>query len=427
MKFSFHTLGCKVNQFETNSLKEIVLQKGHILSDDAPDIFVINTCTVTAISDKKNIKLIKKVKKENPHALVAVCGCFAQISPDKAGELDGVDIVCGTDHRGDIIDMCLDSAKNHTKHLILQDTSIANKFEILPVGLHSNRTRELLKIQDGCNNFCSYCIIPFARGRSRSMPFDEVLNQAETLSKLGTKEIIVTGIEIASYGLDIGSNIITLIEYLCKNHPDIRFRLGSLEPRIVTDEFCEVLSKYENLNPHFHLSLQSGSDSVLKRMNRKYDTELFYDVCLKLRKFFSNPSITTDLIVGFPLETDEEFEETINFIKKCNFSSMHIFPYSIREGTRAGDMDGQVDARIKTIRAKQASEIASEMESNFLKTFNNETLSVLIESTADGKISGHSKYHFSVQCQGDNFKRGNLCNMTIYKVENNIVYGKFNN
>ncbi|MFI3227349.1 MAG: tRNA (N(6)-L-threonylcarbamoyladenosine(37)-C(2))-methylthiotransferase MtaB [Clostridia bacterium] len=426
MKFSFHTLGCKVNQFETNSLKEIVVQKGHALSDENPDVFVINTCTVTAVSDKKNIKLIRKIKKEKPNAIVAVCGCFAQISPEKAAEIEGVDIICGTDHRADVIDMCLDNAKNHTKHQVLQNTSVKNQFEILPISTRSNRTRELLKVQDGCNNFCSYCIIPYARGRSRSVPLEKAYEQTEILAKFGTKEIIITGIEIASYGLDIGTNIIELIAYLCKSFPQVRFRLGSLEPRVVTDEFCERLSIYENLNPHFHLSLQSGCDTVLKRMNRKYDTTLFYDVCIKLRKFFPNPSITTDLIVGFPSETEEEFEKTLDFIEKCQFSSMHVFPYSVREGTKAATMSEQIDVNIKNSRAKRATELATAMEKNFLQSFVGKNLDVIVESPSHGKISGHSKYHFAVECEGVEFLRGNLYNLTIFCRNNGDLYGKIN-
>ena len=423
MKFCFHTLGCKVNQFETNSLKEIVLSKGYTITDDNPDVFVINTCTVTAVSDKKCIKLIKKVKKENPQALVAVCGCFAQVSPEKAAELDGVDIICGTDKRSLVIDMCVDSYKNNTKHKILHDTSVKNEFEVLPISTVSNRTRELLKVQDGCNNFCSYCIIPYARGRSRSMPIDTAISQTEQLANLGTKEIIITGIEIASYGHDIGTDIIVLIRTLCEKFPNVRFRLGSLEPRIITDEFCKILSKFSNLNPHFHLSLQSGSDSVLKRMNRKYDTALFYNVCVLLRQYFENPSITTDLIVGFPEETDEEFEQTLNFIKKCNFASMHVFPYSIREGTKASTMDNQIDANVKNIRAKKADIIAKDMEKDFLSNFLGQTLDVIIETPSQNHFSGHSKYHFAIECIGDDLKRGEIIPILINSIANTHISG----
>lgn len=424
MNFSFHTLGCKVNQFETNSLKEIVLSKGHTITEEFPDVFVINTCTVTSVSDKKNIKLIKKAKKDNPNALIAVCGCFAQVSPEKALELEGVDIICGTDKRADVIDMCIDSFKNKTKHKVLQNFSKKTEFEVLPIGKNSNRTRELLKIQDGCNHFCSYCIIPYARGRSRSMPFKKVIEQTEQLSKLGTKEIIITGIEIASYGLDIGTNVYELINTLCKTFKNVRFRLGSLEPRVVTDEFCQILSKHKNLNPHFHLSMQSGSDGVLKRMNRKYDTALFYNACEKLRTNFENPSITTDLIVGFPGETAEEFEQTLEFIKKCNFASMHIFPYSIREGTKASRMDEQIDINIKNERAKKASIIAQEMENEYIQGFLNKTVEIIAESPTNGKISGHSKYHFSIECVGENFKQGNKYNLMVYEITDGKVKGK---
>ena len=406
MKFSFYTLGCKVNQYETNSLKEIVLKKGHMLSDEKPDVLVINTCTVTAVSDKKNIKLIKKVKRENPTAIVAVCGCFAQISPEKAKEIEGVDIVCGTDKRLDVIDMCIDSFENSNKYVVTHDTSKKSEFEILPISKSFDRTRSLIKIQDGCNNFCSYCIIPYARGRSRSMPFDIVLEQTAELVKSGASEIIITGIEIASYGIDIDTNLLNLLNKLCSEFKSTRFRLGSLEPRIITDEFCKLLSIHKNLNPHFHLSLQSGSDSVLLRMNRKYDTERFFESCTLLRRYFKNPSITTDLIVGFPNETDAEFNETLAFIEKCQLSSMHIFPYSIREGTKASTMEIQIDGSVKSARSKASIELASKMEHTFIEGFIGQTLEIILETEDAKGMTGHSKYHFPVLCIGENLQKG---------------------
>lgn len=425
MKFSFHTLGCKVNQFETNSVKEIVLQKGYSICDESPDIFVINTCTVTAVSDKKNVKLIKKVKKENPNALVAVFGCFAQVSPDKAQSIEGVDVVCGTSDRDKIVDMCVDSYKNQTKHTILRDTKVKNEFEILPISRNSDRTRELIKVQDGCNLFCSYCIIPFARGRSRSIPLETVIDQVQTLSDLKTQEIIVTGIEIASYGLDVGSDMITLIETLCIKFPHIRFRLGSLEPRVITDDLCKRLSIFNNLNPHFHLSMQSGSDTVLKRMNRKYDTKLFLNVCNLLRKYFKTPSITTDLIVGFPGETEEEFAQTVDFIQKCNFSSMHVFPYSIREGTRASTMENQIDINIKNKRAKIAGDIAKNMEHAYLESFIGKHEDIIIESpTSKGDFQGHTKFHFAITCTDTDYTQGEKVSILITDVKNGKVFGK---
>ncbi|MFI3114819.1 MAG: tRNA (N(6)-L-threonylcarbamoyladenosine(37)-C(2))-methylthiotransferase MtaB [Clostridia bacterium] len=424
MNFSFHTLGCKVNQFETNSLKEIVLSKGYTICDEKPDVFIINTCTVTAISDKKNIKLIKKIKNANKNAIIAVCGCFAQVSPEKASQIDGVDIICGTSNRADVINMCIDCYESNTKYTQIAENPDKNEFEVLPISLNSNRTRELLKIQDGCNNFCSYCIIPYARGRSRSLKFDDVIHQTQQLSNLGTKEIIITGIEIASYGLDIDTSLTELIAYLCKNFPNIRFRLGSLEPRVITDIFCETLCNFNNLVPHFHLSLQSGCDAVLKRMNRKYNTELFYENCCKLRKYFINPSITTDLIVGFPQETNDEFQETLEFIEKCNFSSMHIFPYSIREGTSAEKMSSHISTEIKNSRAKQAISLANSMENLYLTSFIGKEIDVIIELPKNNSISGHSQYHFPVECVGENFERGKLYKLTVSDVKNNKIYAK---
>lgn len=423
MKFSFYTLGCKVNQYETNALKEIVLNKGYEITSQTPDIFVINTCTVTAVSDKKNLKLVRKIKKENPNSIIAVCGCFAQISPEKL-DVNEVDIICGTDKRADVIDMCIDSYKTKNKYKVSQNTSQTNAFEVLPASVNNGRTRGLIKIQDGCNNFCTYCIIPYARGRNRSMQFDEVLNQIETLNQSNILEITITGIEIASYGVDIGENLVNLLDTICRKYPHIRFRLGSLEPRVVTEAFCKFLSIHDNLCPHFHLSMQSGSDTVLKRMNRKYDTALYYNSCEKLRKYFKNPAITTDLIVGFPGETDDEFNQTLEFIQKCNFANMHIFPYSIREGTKASTMDDQIDINIKNVRSKIATNISKEMEKKYLESFVNNKLEVIFEEPKDDFISGHTKYNFQIAVKSNNFIQGEKADILIKKVENLIVFGE---
>lgn len=421
MKFSFYTLGCKVNQYETNSLKEVVLQKGHELTNENPDVLVINTCTVTSVSDKKNIKLIKKVKKDNPQSIVAVCGCFAQISPEKAKEIEGVDIVCGTDKRLSVIDMCIDSFNTHKKYVVTHNTKEKSEFEILPISNSFDRTRSLLKIQDGCNNFCSFCIIPYARGRSRSMPFETVLSQTKELVDSGFGEIIVTGIEIASYGLDINTNLVNSLDTLLKTFPNTRFRLGSLEPRVIDENFCKTLSKYKNLNPHFHLSLQSGSNSVLKRMKRKYDSDRFYLSCELLRNYFENPSITTDLIVGFPEESDEEFNETLDFIRKCEFSSMHIFPYSIREGTVASKNPNQIDNSIKNKRSKIATQLANRIEEDFVKSFIGKKLEIILETNDKNGIIGHSEYHFPVLCLDCDFKKGDKVLVEIKSTSKNIA------
>ncbi len=421
MKFSFYTLGCKVNQYETNALKEIVLEKGHQITDDNADALVINTCTVTAVSDKKNIKLIKKLKKENPDAIIAVCGCFAEISPEKATSLD-VDIVCGTKKRSDVIAMCEQSFETSEKFLTSEKNEGRFSFEVLPVSVHSEKTRGLVKVQDGCDNFCAYCIIPYARGRSRSMPMDEVIHQVETLSKNNVLEVVVTGIEIASYGKDIGENLLNLLKTLCEKFPNMRFRLGSLEPRVVTRSFCETLSKFENLNPHFHLSLQSGCDEILRKMNRKYTTDDFYNVCVLLREFFENPSITTDLIVGFPEETDENFENTLAFIEKCKFSSMHIFPYSIREGTKASTMTAQIDTNIKNERAKRATALATKLEHEFLTSYIGKNLEIIVETIKNDTITGHTKYHFTVNCKNNGYNKGEKITLTADElIDNNLI------
>lgn len=421
MKFSFHTLGCKVNQYETNALIEIVLNQGYDISDENPDILIINTCTVTAVSDKKNLKLIRKVKKENPDAVIAVCGCFAQISPEKLQDAD-IDIICGTSNRANVIEMCIDSCATKKKYNLTEKTNTLRNFEVLPASVNSGKTRGLIKIQDGCNNFCTYCIIPYARGRSRSMPVSEILKQVDLLNESNIQEITITGIEIASYGLDIGENLVALLELILEKYQKIRFRLGSLEPRVITDEFCEKLSKFNNLCPHFHLSLQSGCDTILKQMNRKYTTSEFFTVCEKLRIYFKTPAITTDLIIGFPGESDDEFNQTIEFIKKCNFSSMHIFPYSVREGTVASKMGNQVSPEIKTLRCKIATDLANEMECEYLTSFLNKPLEIILEDSKNEFISGHSIYNFNVRTNDLTLNKGQKTILTPKEIKNNVLF-----
>ncbi len=398
MKFCFFTLGCKVNQFETQSLMKLCRQEGHTVCENDADAVVINTCTVTSVSDKKNIRAINKLKTQNPNAIIALCGCFSQISPEKASQIDGVDIICGTENRADVIRLC---QEHNIANGVVNTVKPAGKqeFEVLPSGVLEGRTRALLKVQDGCDNFCSYCIIPYARGRVRSLDLENAVLEVQKLQNDNVGEIIITGIEISSYGKDFetGTNLIDLIEKLCNKAPDIRFRLGSLEPRTITQEFCKRLSVFSNLAKHFHLSLQSGCDSVLSRMNRKYNTADFAKSIKLLREYFDDPSITTDVIVGFPNETEDENNKTYEFCKQMNFADMHVFPYSVREGTKAASMDGQIDVQIKNARAEKLKELAENMRKTFLNSQIGTYTNVIIEQQKKDFYTGHGDKDFSVK------------------------------
>lgn len=387
------TLGCKVNQYETQAMEALLRARGHetVSFDEPADAYVINTCTVTAVSDKKSRQAIRRARRRSPDAVVAVCGCFSQLSPDAVAELDA-DLIGGSTDRAAFLSL-LEKAVRTPKPLIsLDDPMQRRSFEALPAGGLSGRTRAMLKIEDGCVNFCSYCIIPFARGPVRSMPPGQVVDEARRLSGLGYKEIVLTGIEISSYGQDLkdGSSLISLVEQVCAAAGEMRIRLGSLEPRTITEAFCERAAALPNLCPHFHLSLQSGCDETLRRMSRKYDTARYLESVSLLRRFFPRPGITTDLIVGFPGETEAEFGQTLDFIRQCRFSSMHIFPYSRRPGTPAAGLPGQVPNAVKEDRAHRAAAAASELEQDYLSGCVGQTYPVLFEEGGAGFSRGHA-------------------------------------
>ncbi len=397
MKFTIHTLGCKVNQYETQALEQLLTQRGHqnCPFEAGADVYIINTCSVTAVSDKKSRQMIRKARKMSPDGIVAVCGCYSQTHQ---GELDDLqlDVIAGTGDRNGFVSL-LESAYQERQPITALDNSFDRRaFESLPAGGLEGRTRAMLKIEDGCVNFCSYCIIPYARGRVRSMPLNDIATETKKLVSQGYREIVVTGIEISSWNQPAGETLIDALEVICSVDETVRIRLGSLEPRTITPDFCARTSKLKNLCPHFHLSMQSGCDSVLQRMNRKYDTARYLESVQLLNQYFDRPAITTDLIVGFPQETDEEFSETLKFIQKCAFSSMHIFPYSIRPGTPAADMAGQVHGDVKSARVAQAAEIAKQMELSDLDGSVGEAEAVLFEEEKDGLWRGHTPRYTAV-------------------------------
>lgn len=415
MRIAIYTLGCKVNQYETQAMETALKERGHVLVpfEETADAYIINTCAVTATSGHKSRQIIRRAQKQNPAALVAVCGCYAQTDAKAVAEL-GVDLIGGSNKRMEFLDhieklAAEKRADTETPACVTVENIMAvREYEALPAGGLSTRTRAMLKVEDGCVNFCTYCIIPYARGPVRSLPLAEAVSETVRLAEQGYREIVLTGIEISSWGKDLeGKPTLTdLVEALCHAAPQCRIRLGSLEPRTVTEDFCRRLSVLPNLCPHFHLSLQSGCDATLKRMNRKYDTARYLESVTLLRRFFDRPGITTDLIVGFPAESEEEFGETLRFIETCAFSAMHIFPYSRRPDTPADKMAGQVSKAVKEERARRANALAAQMEERYLQAMVGEELSVLFEEPVDGQTDlwrGHAPNYTEVYAEsGEN-------------------------
>ena len=399
MKYAFYTLGCKVNQYETQAMQQLLLARGDTLGefDGVCDCYIVNTCTVTAVSDKKSRNAIRRARKLNPNAVIGVCGCYAQTAPEEIRKLD-VDVLIGTDGRAEFLDKLAAAAAEKLRWEHVEDAGLPRAFEQLPSGGLAERTRALLKVEDGCNNFCTYCIIPYARGRVRSLPLENAVEEARKLAAEGYREIVVNGIEISSWGWEWhdGSCLRQLLAALCAAVPSVRIRLGSLEPRTIDEEFCKTLSGFENLCPQFHLSLQSGSDSVLRRMHRKYDSARYLQSVELLHRYFPGCAVTTDLIVGFPGETEEEFEASLALIRRCALSKVHIFPYSRREGTPAAKMPDQVPKAVKEARASRAAAVAAELEDAFHTSLIGTEQPVLFEQPENGFYAGHAPNYAKV-------------------------------
>lgn len=403
MKFSFYTLGCKVNQYETQAMEQQLQALGHEIGDfQSPcDGYIINTCTVTAVADKKNRAVIRRCRRLNPEAIVAVCGCYAQVNPADIRAL-GVDVLGGSGQRQEFIAMLLQAARERRSMERVDDSMRRRTFEVLPAGGLEARTRAMLKVQDGCSNFCSYCIIPYARGPVRSETLADAVEQTRALAAAGYREIVVTGIEIASWGQDLPGKpgLSQLIAAICQASPEVRIRLGSLEPRIVDETFC-ALNRLANLCPQFHLSLQSGSDSVLRRMRRKYDTGRYLESVRMLHQAFPGCAITTDIIVGFPGETEEEFTQTLEFAEQCAFAAAHVFPYSRRPGTPASKMPGQITRQEKERRSARLMETAGRLEQRYLENLVGTAQAVLFEEPAGAYFTGHAPNYARVYAMGE--------------------------
>ncbi len=426
MKYIISTLGCKVNQYETQAMETILQQRGYeaAAQGEKADLVIVNTCAVTAESGRKSRQTIRHLHHEHPDAVVAVCGCYSQISPRDVEEI-GAKVVFGAADRLKFVDAA-DAAVLEGKSLTCIDEPFKRyDFEKLPAGAISGRTRAMLKIQDGCVNFCSYCIIPYTRGRLRSLPLADAAEEIARIRAQGYREVVLTGIEVASYGVDLPGkpDLTDVIEACAEAAGDMRIRLSSLEPTVITEDFCRRLARTGRVCRHFHLSLQSGCDRTLKAMNRKYDTAHFYRAVEALRKYFPGCALTCDLITGFPGETEQDQAETLAFIEKCGFADMHIFPYSRRPGTPADKMPGQNTSAVKSARAHEAGLAAKRMHEEFMDGSVGTTLPVLFETEEDGFSIGHSDTYVLVKVPGTGL-RGSLKNVQILGREGEKLLGQ---
>lgn len=426
-KAAFYTLGCKVNQYETEAMEELFADAGYEICDfsDAADVYVINTCSVTNMGDRKSRQIIRRAKKTNSNAIIAVTGCYAQTAPDEVLSIDGVNIVIGTKDRKNIValveELGADSEINH-----VTDIMNNHEFEELHIKNYSNRTRAFIKIQEGCNQFCSYCIIPYARGPVRSRPQEEVLKEIQKLVSNGFKEVILVGIHVASYGIDLGNtSLADLIIEVDKIDGVERIRLSSIEPMTLNQEFIDKIKGSQKLCHHFHISLQSGCNATLKRMNRKYTTAQFKSIADGLRAAFDDVAITTDIMVGFPGETDEEFDETITFIRELKFAEAHIFQYSQRRGTPAAKRPNQIPPDLKEKRSKIITAETTKTRNEFLDSFIGKTMRVLFEQPAnDGLFEGKTDNYITVHTQSEVNLNDQFRNVLIESRRDGIMTGK---
>lgn len=423
-KVAFNTLGCKVNQYETESMMAQFEARGYKITgfQEQADVYIVNTCTVTNMADKKSRQMLSKAKKMNPEALVVAVGCYVQAAEDALQEVPNVDLLVGNTDKGHIVSVVEDYLDGHLVPEV-KDLTKYRTYDDMWLTHESGNTRAHIKIQDGCDQFCSYCIIPFARGRIRSRDKDSIIEEVAGLVDRGYKEVVLTGIHLASYGVQFENFLlIDLLEALEKVEGLLRVRLGSLEPTLITEEFVERLAKLKTICDHFHLSMQSGDDWVLKAMNRKYSTEDYYRAVTLLRQKFPDCGVTTDLIVGFPGETDQMFDNTMAFLRKVHFSDLHVFKYSMRDGTKAAKMSEQVDGSLKQVRSKRAMELGKVMHREFLEKFIGQTVEVLFEEshTMDGLgySVGHGSNFLKVYVEGSNLKENEPIEVHIQKVLN---------
>lgn len=430
-KVTFHTLGCKVNQYETEAMEEMFKKNGYdiVENNDMADIYIINTCTVTNMGDRKSRQFIRRARKINDKAVIAAVGCYSQVSPEEVEKIEEVDIIIGTTNRDKIVELCEYAMENYGKINIVEDIRMFKEFEEINIDDVKSRTRAYIKVQDGCNQYCSYCIIPYARGPVRSRKLDDIIEESIRLRVKGFKELILTGIHVESYGKDLDNiELIDVIEEVAKIDGIERIRLSSVEPRLITREFMERALATKKLCDHFHLSLQSGSDTVLKRMNRKYNTELYMENVELIREYMPEAGITTDIIVGFPGETEEEFNETLEFVKEIGFSRIHVFKYSPREGTPAAKMDNQIDGIIKSERSEKLIKIGDEIANDINNNYIGSEIEVLFEedNNSNFEIEGYTTNYIRVKTKDLSYK-GKIAKVKIEDIENDTLVGKIIN
>lgn len=423
-KVALHNLGCKVNTYETDAMTQNLRENGYEIVPfaEGADIYIINTCSVTNIADRKSRQMLHRAKKLNPDAIVVATGCYVQTASKEALEEQNIDLVIGNNNKSHVVEILDEYIKNNEKQMVINDLSHETLYEDMRMTTVTEHTRAFIKIQDGCNQFCTYCIIPYARGRIRSRDLSDMIDEVSILAKNGFKEIVLTGIHLSSYGKEKARekedlSLIDAIKQVAKIEGIERVRLGSLEPMIITEEFLLQLSEIKEFCPHFHLSLQSGCDETLKRMNRHYTAQMYLERCELIRKYFNNPAITTDVIVGFPGETDKEFEECRAFLDKVHFSEMHVFKYSKRHGTIAAKMDNQIDENIKSKRSDILIALGNEMNKQYKELFMNLTEEILLEEKIEYKGKeyqiGYTKEYVKVGIISDDDLTGKVVNAKI--------------
>ena len=429
---AFVTLGCKVNQYETNAMIQQFKEKEYEIVEHTKkaDIYVINTCTVTNMADRKSRQMIRRMKEQNKDAIIVACGCYVQVAKKEIEKIKEIDLALGNNEKSNIVKIVEEYQKNlfleeksnsikKQENIIAEDVMHQKEFVDLGDVTYTSKTRAVIKIQDGCDRFCSYCIIPYARGRVRSRNPQKIIQEVQDIAKEGIKEIVITGIHIASYGKDFKDEykLIDLLEELNEIKGIERIRLGSIEPLLITEQFVERLKKLDKICHHFHLSLQSGCDETLKRMNRKYTTNQFKNIVKILRKNYQDVNLTTDIIVGFPQETEEEFEKTYKFLKEVKFYKMHIFKYSQRKGTKAAIMDGQIDGKIKEERSQKLIELSNKNEEEYNKRYIGKIVEVLWEEEKNGYYQGHTKNYIQACCKKEKYMKDE-------EIENKIIKAK---
>ena len=423
---AIYTLGCKTNQYESNAIAQRFIEKGYELVDfeDVADVYIVNTCTVTNMSDRKSRQILRRAKQKNPNSVLIVIGCYVQVAKDTLEDIEDIDILLGNNEKKDILKYLEKFEKERQEEI----TDVMHQKEYVEFGstTFTEKTRAVIKIQDGCDRYCSYCIIPFARGRVRSRKIEEVKEEIEKIAKLGIKEVVLTGIHIGSYGKDFEKDIglIDLLEEINKINGIERIRLGSIEPKLITEEFVCRLKKLDKICHHFHLSLQSGCTTVLQRMNRRYTAEEFRDVAKLLRENFEDVMFTADVIVGFPGETEEEFETTYNFLKEIRFYKIHVFKYSRRNGTKAASMPNQIPPEVQEERSKKIIELSRNIQEEYNKSYIGKTVKVLMEEKTEGYYRGHTDNYLYVSVKSDENLENKIVDVRIEDTENENLYGE---